>query len=62
MELAVRGAEVAAIQRPGRAPAARSTAPVGRNPPKPSKAEREQARRAEARAERLHLVGLTNPG
>jgi hypothetical protein len=29
-------------------------------PPKPSKAEREQQKRAEARAERLHLVGLTN--
>ena len=31
-----------------------------RTPPKPSKAEREQAKRAEARAERLHLAGLTN--
>jgi hypothetical protein len=31
-------------------------------PRKPSKAEREQHRRAEARAERLHLVGLTNAG
>jgi hypothetical protein len=29
---------------------------------KPSKAEREQAQRAEARAKRLHLVGLTNAG
>ncbi len=28
--------------------------------PKPSKAEREQEMRAEARAERLHLAGLTN--
>jgi hypothetical protein len=31
-----------------------------RNPPKPSKAEREQAKRAEVGAERLHLAGLTN--
>lgn len=31
-----------------------------RKPPRPSKAEREQAQRAEARAERLHLAGLTN--
>jgi hypothetical protein len=29
-------------------------------PPKPSKAQREQEERAEARAERLHLAGLTN--
>ena len=29
-------------------------------PPKPSKAEREQKKRAEARARRLHLAGLTN--
>jgi hypothetical protein len=28
--------------------------------PKPSKAEREREKRADARAERLHLVGLTN--
>jgi hypothetical protein len=28
--------------------------------PRPSKAERQQERRANARAERLHLVGLTN--
>ena len=28
--------------------------------PKPGKAEREQEKRAEARAERLHLVALTN--
>ena len=34
--------------------------PWARNPPKASKAEREQATRAEARAERLHLAGLTN--
>jgi hypothetical protein len=31
-------------------------------PPKRSKAEREQEKRAEARAERLHLVALTNAG
>jgi len=31
-------------------------------PPKPSKAERELRKRAEARAERLHLVGLTQAG
>ena len=29
-------------------------------PPKLSKAEREREKRAEARAERLHLAGLTN--
>jgi hypothetical protein len=34
--------------------------PWARKPAEPSKAEREQARRAEARAERLHLAGLTN--
>jgi hypothetical protein len=34
--------------------------PWARKPPEPSKAEREQAKRAEARAERLHLAGLTN--
>ncbi len=34
--------------------------PWAREPPKPGKAEREQAKRADARAERLHLVGLTN--
>lgn len=28
--------------------------------PRPSKAEREREHRADARAERLHLVGLTN--
>ena len=31
-------------------------------PRRPSKADREQERRAEARAERLHLAGLTNAG
>jgi hypothetical protein len=31
-------------------------------PPRPSKAEREQDKHAEARAERLHLAGLTNGG
>ncbi|HKR71379.1 MAG TPA: hypothetical protein VJT16_21285 [Streptosporangiaceae bacterium] len=31
-------------------------------PLKPSKAERDRERRAEARARRLHLVGLTNAG
>jgi hypothetical protein len=31
-------------------------------PPKPSKAEREQEKRTEARAERLHLVGVTHAG
>jgi len=31
-------------------------------PQKPSKAEREQEVRAEARAERLHLAGLTSAG
>ena len=36
--------------------------PWARNPPKPGKAEREHAQRAEARAERLHLAGLTNAG
>ncbi|HEX6933477.1 MAG TPA: hypothetical protein VF162_15125 [Streptosporangiaceae bacterium] len=34
--------------------------PWARKPPRPSKVEREQAKRAEARAERLHLAGLTN--
>ena len=34
--------------------------PWARTPPKPSEAEREQEKRAEARAERLHLAGLTN--
>jgi hypothetical protein len=36
--------------------------PWARNPPKPSEAEREQEKRADERAERLHLVGLTNAG
>jgi hypothetical protein len=31
-------------------------------PPKRGKAEREQDRRAEARAERLHLAGFSNAG
>ena len=31
-------------------------------PPKLSKAEREQEERGEARAERLHLAGITNAG
>jgi hypothetical protein len=31
-------------------------------PSRPSKAQREQEQRAEARAERLHLAGLTNAG
>jgi hypothetical protein len=31
-------------------------------PRRPSKAERDQEKRAEARAERLHLAGLTNAG
>ena len=44
---------------PGRGP--RVPPPLwARKPPKPSEAEREQANRAEARAERLHLVALTN--
>jgi hypothetical protein len=34
--------------------------PWARTPPRPSKAERDQAQRTEARAERLHLAGLTN--
>ena len=60
MELAVRRAEVAAVQRPMDARAARSAA-AGATV-EPSKAEREQEKRAEERAERLHLVGLTNAG
>jgi hypothetical protein len=31
-------------------------------PPKPTKAERGQEKRADARAERLHLAGATNAG
>jgi hypothetical protein len=33
-----------------------------RKPATPTKAEREQEKRADARAERLHLVGLTSAG
>jgi hypothetical protein len=44
---------------PGRGP--RVPPPPG-PPRKPSKAEREQEMRAEARAERLHLAGVTNTG
>ena len=43
---------------PGRGP--RVPPPPWARPSKPSKAEREQEKRADARAERLHLVGLTN--
>jgi hypothetical protein len=45
--------------RSGRGP--RVPPPPG-PPSKRSKAEREQEKRAEARAERLHLVALTNAG
>lgn len=58
MELVIWRAEVAAVQRPARA--APSPPPWAREQPKLSKAEREQEKRAEARAERLHLAGLTN--
>jgi hypothetical protein len=34
--------------------------PWARKPSRPGKAEREQEKRADARAQRLHLVGLTN--
>lgn len=34
--------------------------PWARKPPRPSKAEREQEKRADERAQRLHLVGLTS--
>ena len=34
--------------------------PWARKPPRPSRADREQEQRAEARAERLHLAGLTS--
>jgi hypothetical protein len=44
--------------RGGRGP--RVPPPPWARSPKPSKAEREQERRAEERAERLHLAGLTN--
>ena len=43
----------------GRGP--RVPAPPG-PPPRPDKAGREQEKRADARAERLHLVGLTSAG
>ena len=59
MELVLWRAEVAAVQRPRRGPRV-PPPPWARKPPKPGKAEREQAQRAEARAERLHLAGLTN--
>jgi hypothetical protein len=54
---------VAPVFRPfrGRRPLLREPPPPG-PPPKPSKAEREQEERAEARAERLHLAGLTSAG
>ena len=45
--------------RSGRGP--RVPPPPG-PPPKRSKADREQEKRAEARAERLHLAGLSNAG
>jgi hypothetical protein len=45
--------------RSGRGP--RVPPPPG-PPSKPGKAERERERRADARAERLHLVGMTNAG
>jgi len=44
--------------RSGRGP--RLPPPEWARSPKPSKAEREQEKRAEERAERLHLVALTN--
>ena len=43
---------------PGRGP--RLPPPEWARSPKPAKAEREQEKRADARAERLHLVALTN--
>ena len=70
MELAVWGAEVAAVHAPPRERAARSTAPWARKPPKPSEAEREQAKRAASgssprsaisRSEWLPLALLTAP-
>jgi hypothetical protein len=45
--------------RAGRGP--RLPPPPG-PPRKPSKAEREREERADARAKRLHLIGLTNAG
>ena len=50
-------------RRPARAEARegpRVPPPPWARQPKPSKAEREQEKRADARAKRLHLVGLTN--
>jgi hypothetical protein len=44
--------------RSGRGP--RLPPPPWATLPRPSKAEREQEKRSEARAERLHLVALTN--
>jgi hypothetical protein len=44
---------------PGRGPRV-PPPPWARKPPKPSKAEREREERADARAKRLHLVGMTN--
>jgi hypothetical protein len=44
---------------PGRGP---RVPPPPAPPPKRGKAQREQEKRGEARAERLHLVGLTNAG
>jgi hypothetical protein len=44
--------------RSGRGP--RLPPPQWARPSKPSKAEHEQEKRADARAERLHLIGLTN--
>ena len=55
-----RRADVAAVQRP-MVRGLRVPPPPG-PPRQPSKAEREQEKRAEARAERLHLAGLTNAG
>jgi hypothetical protein len=45
----------------GRGPRPRVPRPPG-PPPKLSKAERDQEKRADARAERLHLAGLTGAG
>ena len=60
MELVIWRAEAAAVQRPKRPGPRVPPPPWARKPREPSKAEREQEKRAEARAERLHLVGLTN--
>ena len=60
MELAVWGPKWRPFTRlPGRGPRV-PPPPWARKPPKPSEAERERPKRADARAERLHLVGLTN--